>query len=423
MKSIIETIITNSGLWDGERAETHRFLTTPDLFPLSVEQVRDLRLLGVALTECLEGASRIAAIAKSGELGRGLAWRELQEFSVMQVEKAYRPLQVARPKQIPRIVKADFVEGEDGRLWLVEIDAMNRRGMGYTTLLSDIRRTVKPEAKAFPGVSPLLAAEVKRRNVDRLVFLYAHKERFYLPEFEILKRALRVEGVELVIADELDMKIENGRIFVNGAEEPSRLFINFLVIAKNAPLLTALSAMYLAGEVQFLIPPKPFLGSKALGGILRNDDGNEVLEAILRSQIDGAALDTVRRHTPETFFVGRHRELPEIDSNHPWVLKEAIASGAKGVVFSTDDGFSSALAAAKKADGRYVLQREVEGKKRYFRYYLPGSDDLTAAGRWYTRLVVYFIAGIPADVGVTGCQTKLVHGGKDAILMGAMIDE
>lgn len=421
-KTAIQNTVRASGLWDGERADTHRFLMTPDLFPLSTEQTHDLRRLGAALVECMEGASRIAAIAKSGELGRGLAWRELQELSVMQVEKAYRLLQVARPKQIPRVIKADFVEGVDGHLWLAEIDAMNRRGMGYATLLADIRKVLKPAASAFPGVPSLLAREVKRRQSDRMVFLYGHKERWYLPEFEILQTAMRREGIEVIVADELDMKVEHGRIFVRGVEEPSRLFVNFPVIAKNPDLLAGLSAMYLAGDLQCLIPPKPFLGSKALGGILRNDDGDETLEAILRSQIDGVALEIVRRHTPETFFVRRQGKLPAIGGDHAWVLKEAIASGAKGVVFSTDPGFPQAVAAARKTNGRYVLQREVTGRQREFGYYDHDAYEIQRAS-WYTRLIVYFIASEPANVSVTGCRTKLVHGGKDAILMDSVFDE
>ena len=58
-----ESIVQNSGLWDGNRKNTHRFILSPAVFEISVDQKETLTRLGEALQDCLAGFGCIANIA------------------------------------------------------------------------------------------------------------------------------------------------------------------------------------------------------------------------------------------------------------------------------------------------------------------------------------------------------------------------
>jgi hypothetical protein len=259
---------------------------------------------------------------------------------------------------------------------------------------------------------------MKKRQSDRLIFLYGHRERFYLPEFKVFEATMRTHGIEVVVVDECEMQMNGDELLVRGQPEASRWFINFPIMTENLPLIEALAVKYKSGEMQCLIPPKPFLGSKVVCALLRNDGANAALEAILRSQIDHTALTVIRHYLPPTYMVTRDTVINTGDPRY--VLKEVISSGAKGVFFSDDPGYTAAMVAAKKSRGRFILQEEVQTKQRSFRYYGAANRALTVADM-YTRIVVYFVAGRPAEAVVTASQSKCVHGGKGAVNMGVVI--
>lgn len=419
MKQVVENVVLKSGIWAGQQRQTHGFLLTPEVFRLSESQHQWLREFGLALHGCLAGAGRIAAVACDTDLNcNTTGWRLARQVAKKEVTFRHRDIQHLHPNHVPFIIKTDWVEDQSGQLRLVEIDAMNRRGLGYTTLFNRVRDTLYPEAQVLPGVARLIADEMVRRRRAELIFLYAHKERFYLPEFMVFAAEMRKYGVEVVLSDELELEVREKKVVIRGEEKHDPLFVNFPVFSKKGRTEVELAQLYRHEEIELLMPPKSFLGSKGLLALLKNESNDQNLESILGSQIDPKALTLVRESLPCTHMITLRS--PEELGDGRWVLKETISAGTKGVVFSDDPSFQDAFKSARRASYKYVLQETVKGKQRQFRYWQNGQEEVSVAD-WYTRVIIYFVGRQPADVVVTACQDKLVHGGKQAINMGSII--
>ncbi len=260
----IRQVVLDSGLWNSGRTKSHGFVLSPSVYEVTHEKRAELEAIGAALSDCLAGLGRIAAIAFNPILGYSRTWGMIMKAMHTGVPTIYHDIMLLHPSRAPTICKVDFMESESGEFRIAEIDAHNKHGLGYSTLAARIRRAVMPEAEAFPGVASTLAQEVKRRGKTDVVLLYADQERFYLPEFRILQTELATHGVEVVVVAESDVRLEGGIAVVRGDGKDNNLFVDLPFLYHNRALNALLAARYRAGEIDFLIPPKPFLGSKAL---------------------------------------------------------------------------------------------------------------------------------------------------------------
>jgi hypothetical protein len=331
------------------------------------------------------------------------------------------------PSSVPSICKVDIMEeSESGEFRIAEIDGHNKHGLGYSTLGARIRKAVMPNAKTFPGVAATLASEIKRRNENSVVLLYADQERFYLPEFHILQTELATHGVEVVMIAESDVCVEGNRVIVSKDGKDHRLFVDlpFMTVrgAHSQAVNQVLAMRYRAGEIDFLIPPKPFYGSKAVLALLRNDIGNEELEAILKSQIRPASLELLRRYIPETYLVHKRAKEEYWRSKcngARFVLKESISSGMKGTVFSDEPHFNAIMKRACDSYYRFVLQREITNRSRSFQYFT--NEGCLLQGEWFMRVTVHYAVCHVADIVITARQDKKVHGALDCLQFGTVI--
>lgn len=427
MKEKIEGFIRESGLWSGYRHTTHRFRLTPDIFPIKRDSIKWLQVLGPAITECLSGLGRIAAVASNHDLAKNRTWHMIRHLTELEVSPLFRELQLLRPSTPPLVFRVDVVEADTGELFVVEIEATKSHGLGYASLFSRIAKAIGHQP-ALPGIISLLAQETRRQNPveSKLLAIYAESEAFYLPELEVLQRELRHEGVDLVIASEHELSVEAESLVVRGHSLGLPLLLGLPMFTgsrsrkPNKAAEQGLAAFYQKGQLNCLIPPKPYLGSKAMMAILRNDAKNEDLEAILRSQISAAALKTVRAALPETFLIERNFEIPPTNLTR-YVLKEVVSSGAHGITFSEDQRFEAVFETARRTTGHFVLQRVIETRQRAFHYYPESNGTAALSAEWYLRLGVFYIARELAEVCVTGCQKPPVHGGKESIFMSSTL--
>jgi hypothetical protein len=157
--------------------------------------------------------------------------------------------------------------------------------------------------------------------------------------------------------------------------------------------------------------------------VLRNDQQDPILEAILLSQIPKGSLETLRRHIPRTILIDKRAGQADywrtVMGDKPSVLKAVISAGMKGTTFSSDDSFDSALTEAAGWIYGYVLQEEIETQTRQFAYYDERGDLLH--DQWHVRVITHFFGREVGDLYVTARRDKAVHGNRDAILMGAGI--
>lgn len=416
-RETVEQMVRMSGLWDGQRAETHKFILSPSLFRITPSQADTLRACAAALQDTLAGLSRIAAIAADNGLGSTKTWAVIRQMLSLGVPKAYRDIQFAKPTRIPGICKVDFMLGEDGKFYIAEIDGHNKHGLGYTTLIGNISRALAPQAERFPGVPELLGEYIKKRTngVKQATLLYGDQERFYLPEFNILRDNLQLQGVQLDVISETDF---------NPVSLPDRplLFIDFPFLYRRPELNTVLAEKYKTGDIDFVIPPKPWFGAKTVLALLRNDLDNPEWDAILRSHIPAASLELTRSHLPRTFVITKDKPREywtDLVSRQRFVLKESISSGMKGTVFSDDPEFPGLLDKALTSPNTSILQEEVANAPQLFQYF--GEDGNTYVDSWFMRVTVFFSMRQVVEIDVTARRDKKVHGAKDCIQIGTII--
>ncbi|MBU1037245.1 hypothetical protein KKF32_04440 [Patescibacteria group bacterium] len=416
-KETVEQVVLESGLWDQGRKSTHGFILSPSVFEISQSQREKFETIGNALYHCLAGLSRIAVIAWNPWLGRNKTWGMISRALRIGIPKIYYDLQALKPNKVPSICKVDFMEATDGRLLIAEIDGHNPHGLGYSTLGARIRRVVAPQAQVFPGVATMLAEETKRigNSNYELTLLYADQERFYLPEFKILQNELAKLGIKLTVIAESEFNLSEQIV-------KNQLFVYLPFLYHNTELNETLAKLYLQGEIDFLIPPKPFLGSKTILALLRNDEKNKELEAILHSQIPATMLELLRHYIPETYLI---RKSPRTDwesfcqKNGGFVLKEAISYGMKGMVFSNEEKFPAILEKACSSYYRFILQREVINCSRSFQFF--ENDGTLQQDEWYMRITVHYSIRQVADITVTARRDKKVHGALDCLQLGTII--
>ncbi len=421
MYTKLKNAIDESGMWQHGREATHGFLLSPDMYQLSVEQKGQLEKLGYALSDCLLGLSHIATIAYDERLNYGGAWLLARRVFSTGVPKMYQSLQGMNVRHIPKLLKVDFMVDEVGAFKIAEIDGHNKHGLGYSTLGRRFREALYPGAVGLPGVVETLAAEVRRMGYDTLKLLYADQERFYLPEFLVAKQEFLKYGIDCLVVSEMDVDdafVENG------------LFLDLPFFYHKVSLYDVMTDAYKAGAVEFIIPPKPFLGAKGALALLRNDTKHEQLEALLCSFIKKESLTLVRSFIPETVLVGKQAArgtmVAEQVSMKRYVLKESISSGMKGTVFSDDDDFDMVLKRASDSQLNWILQEEVMNQSQTFSYYARTGDDesdvtlITEAG-WYMRVTAHYVGRQLADILVTARRDKAVHGAKDCLQLGTIV--
>ena len=412
-RETLEQLVVDSGLWAGDSRYTHSFLLSPSVYQLSAGQTASLRLAGKVIHESLIGLAEISAIASNQNFCRGLAWRNIRRALKAGVPDQYHSLQMVKPSSVTSICKVDFMELADGTYAIAEIDGHNKHGMGYSTLAGLLRSAIDPSSPTLPGVAKLVADEVKKRNpACEVVLLYADQERFYLPEFRIIAEALQREDVRVLLINEVDVPAD-GRI-KNAEGSAPTLYVDLPFLFHHKELQSQLEKQYRAKDIDFLIPPKPFMGSKGLLALLRNDERNMDLEVILLSHIPADTLDTVRGFIPETRFLSESNGYTD-----RYVIKDVVSSGMKGTVFSSDHEKDVVLNRAKKARYRYVFQKEVQNREQDFAHFTPEGG--VVSGKWFARVTAHYVRKELADLVVTARQDKKVHGAKDCIQLGTIL--
>jgi hypothetical protein len=414
----LRAAIDSTGIWRGGREESHGFVVSPDVYELTHANAELLAELARATNNCLLGASRLMAIAADSSLaGHAPGYTRINRL--LGRGTLYGLGASIRPGALPILRKVDIVPGADGNLWIAEIDATNPRSLGYSLLGRALVQTIRPAADTLCGVVPFLVEQLQRRKVQELTFLYGHTQRFYAPEFAILARELLGHGIVMHVLDEDDIVMVENRptIAKTGYALPS-VFVDFPPMNHNKPLINWLTAAAKAHAVQFLVPPKHFLSSKALLAVLSNATGNETIERLLLTQIEAKDLATLRRHLPPTFVIDE--TLPAGKPYGHMVLKKAVSSGMRGVTFGGTRRFADELQMARRAPGQFVLQQRVQPASFRFASY-TAQGNLEPAKDWFLRLTAYFSYRGVEDVAVTARTDVRVHGASDAILTGTVV--
>lgn len=435
MENLLQYVITESGIWDGEQRESHKFLLSPSVFRVSLNQENSLRELGPAINDCLLGISHIAIIALDEKANYSRdAWPLIRKVFSTGIPKIYHEFQGQNLREIPKLLKVDFMVDQSGNFKIAEIDGHNKHGVGYSTLALLFREKLYSGSKAFTGVVFELAKEIERMGRSELVILYADQEKFYLPEFKVMQKEFLKYQIDCFVISEKEAV---------GKDFAGKLLLDIPFLYREANLNIEIMERYRNKDISCIIPPKPFMGSKGILALLRNDIKNEHLESILNTFIKKSSLDLVRSYIPETYLIGKDAMgiSPITTDNRRFVLKESISSGMKGVFFSEDkDSFSfeKAMKIAKNTKLNWILQEEVINQPQTLSWYEEsfkkckrphsGENELERVAKentssdWFLRVTAHYVNRKIADLIVTARRDRAVHGAKDCLQIGAIIE-
>lgn len=203
----VKQVVLESGLWDDGRESSHGFILSPGVYELSQEKQNELEAIGLALYDCLTGLGNLMVGVHARNNGNHL-YGMMARILKTGIPTIYHDLMALHPDYVPSICKVDIMESDSGNFFIAEIDGHNKHGLGYSILAARIRDAVMPKARAFPGVAVIIAQEMECRGQSHIALLYADQEKFYLPEFRVLKSELARLGIELTIVAESDTRIE-----------------------------------------------------------------------------------------------------------------------------------------------------------------------------------------------------------------------
>lgn len=307
-----------------------------------------------------------------------------------------RPIDGVR--DVPPVLKIDFVPDTFGVPYIAEVDAYNPRGLGYASLLdgsipSGFRKYRQGGSRVLGDI-----ASVFPKNVDEkqpLHILVSEFERYYTTAFTIFAEELSRRERPTKLLHESECREDAGRV----ASVHSLLMIpesmNTAPVARDELL-----ERYKSGDLQLFYPPVPYLGSKAFLPYLQTQKGlGEVI--------------------PKSVLVGRdgaHKEV--VASGKPLMLKAVVSSGMKGVYFSDLDAavFTQTLETAESMrKSAWIVQEQIPQSP--LRVTIFDAQGKRVTKEYYLRLTAYIDAYGLLDLGITGRPDRRVHGASDCIML------
>ncbi len=394
----VEAVVRNSGLWNGDQEQSHAFVLSPAILEVSEEKAKELNSLARALRECLSG------------IGCLLKEPFVSEIVRASTPRSYDLVQCLHPWKVPVVCKVDMMEDMNGEWWIAEIDGVNKRGFGWALLERRVTQTLYSSARLPENLCAPLARAVSARGEKRFLLIAPSREMYYKPGFFIFAREMEKFGIEVIMASQR-----------KALELVSKGIVHILLdwpIVDHDELESEIKNKYMKGEIDFLLPPKPFFGSKAMLAVLRNDHEDLELEKLLLANIPGDSLAIVRGFIPETRLVGKEEAI--LRGGQP-VIKKVFASGMNGVWFEDDEKYVLALQRAYDHPYSHVIQRKVVPGMRSFPYFT--SEGELKKDFFHIRVIVNFDleGGRFTDLDITATKDRKVHATKDCLQFGAVL--
>ena len=303
-------------------------------------------------------------------------------------------------RDIPPVIKVDLVRDPEGGYGIAEVDVFNPRGLGFVALLEgSVPEHFRNQKRRFPGLSGLARSLGESPEERSFGILVSEFERFYEPSFRIYADMMNARfGTDIRMLRPSD--------FAPGGkgEEETRLLTIPDTLDADPLVRERLMEKYRAGGLYAIFPPASYLGSKAFLPYLRAYPGME-------------------EFIPPTALVGRkcgglgHT----IDEGKPLVLKAAVSSGLKKVVFSDlDPSFASLLEEARtQRNPSWILQEQVPQKPLPIVVFDENGERETRD--YFLRVTAYVSSEGVVDVEVTGREDRKVHGAPDCIMLPVLL--
>lgn len=366
------------GLWNDPR---RRFLIPASAHFIGSQGVEDIFKIGTVVTKLIKASDHLMSVAVDGNLNSG-GMSFFRRTAQMGIPKNRRKYQRTINGSFPKALKVDLVKGVDGKFYVVEIDAVNTHGLGYGKIFKELEAFLGSENNQFIGTEELL-------NHSPLEVIVPYHDRFHEGEWSATAKIIET----LNFHQECQSKPEDfkGKTILDIHERLGKGFQDKLV------------EMFLAEELNVLIPPKDNLGSKNILPLAWYLETGELLIK------EGCDLDAIKACLPKACFVPRNFDFSDF-TDEDWLIKEVNSNAMKGVMSP-----SEYLARGKVSNFGVILQKKIEQQKQVFRFF--DSEGKVCQKELFSRYVVYFKEdGTPLDCLYTATSEELTHGGIGAVM-------
>jgi len=430
---------------------------SPFPWPLSEEQVGELKEIGCACLEFYKVAERLYlgsyqgnSLLRNGELY--LPW-VAHYFDQGKPESLIRHgLNKSLKGQVPIVIRPDLLLTENG--WAVtELDCVPG-GIGLTAHLYSLYETTFPMAGSseqiinnFYTALKDLTPEVENPMIAIVVY---EESGTYRPELDWLAERLRASGKTIVCIDPSELMAGEGGLFLKESGQKIDSIYRFFDLFNLPNMPNGESVLRAVEERQVkLTPPcKTFQEEKLEFGLFHHYQ----LRRFWEENLSAEALTVLKKVMPQTWVLdptpipangvlwgpsikgqpmaswSELRQLTQEQRN--FILKisgfHAIAWGARGVTLGSDASkgeWEAAIVLALSMWGRnpYILQDYKKPKGLSHLTYLDNGELQKVQGR--LRLSPYYmIIGneahfVGALATICPLDKKIIHGMVDALLL------
>lgn len=379
------------GLWDGKQNSKYSFY--PGAKPFDIKQYHaQFKEIGYLATSFLSDVAYLADVLRNEK-------SSFSNFFNPILDKGKDGYPYFTDKKLPPIIKIDVIIDNSEFLKIVEIDSYNPRGISYAMLLNECYQV------GNSLLEQVIANELNTRKKETFTWLYADRERYYLPSLQYFKNHLHSNlNVEAALQNANDSEYQFAEdtcfyIAPWGLSKPNEIGLKRKLISH-----------YESNPQNFIVPMKPWLHNKLLLALPYSE---RVQSFATDKQKTFASFTAMKKYLPITELVSKQTKIDTLNGN--LILKEGVSSGHKGVFFNHSSEFETILntAIAQKKPS-FLLQEEVSQKRFDLEYF--DNDGSHKQDTFYCRFIAHYDSfGQLLSVDLTGRTSPLVYGSIDSV--------
>lgn len=338
-------------------------------FVIESSDLQKIIALGPVLGRFMNAMQAIVQTVTNTNIKLTSPWKLVRDILSVELNAQHKKLLGVHPQRNSLLTRVDFMIDETGELKIAEIDPMNKHGLGFALLCRN-ESGHSARQRILSLFSELLS------EYEDLFIILSRKDEFF--EKEQCYFAEQLSGFAGKSVDILTESDQAG--IIKSAQSTHSCFLDCPVL-QDGSLNQRLLDVFLKTPKRFLMPPKHWMGNKALMAFLHEPLLLEILNAFL-SDMD---IGLLKQYIPPTFATN-----PCSDG---FVVKKVLSSGAKGVFFGEG---------APK--GNVVYQKYVLQKK----FILEGKDQ-------HIRIAVHYVGVQLGELTVTSSADLPVHGNSQSV--------
>lgn len=434
-----DSLLEDTGFWDSPSArKKYAFRLSPDQLELSSDEKAELEELNALIygeNGVLKGAVRLFAKTRQQQFASRREFSKIGTTLKIGLPKNERGIQDTYPLDVPAIVRLDLARTNGSastRFKIMELEGDKTHAFGYSTLIDMMMDPTIPSINRPMGIIESLRRATTNRGIQdsNLALLIGSSESFYEQELEVFAQLARKQGLNIYSIPERDLAVTPKGIPVNGTV--TNELVNLPILTPDGRYGTTVDAqslldLYAEARVACLIPPKRFLGSKGLIGLISNGDQDPAIEGVLVDTFSQETLDGIRKYLPRTYIINKKNQQvvrDELAKNpNRWVIKKTMSSGMRGVGLPTfADRQRLLLDEACANPFNFVIQEIIDQQTQEFNYAESGNYDILNRAPMFMRIELFASEVGIATVLVTARETPDVHGAKDAIQIPAVFE-